>query len=374
MKKIILLSLLYVLLGKTFAQNCNEAALLSTPRKWILHSRTAKKLPAELKVVTAIHNFILPKYSPKGADALYSFTLADKMNLDVKNHAYQYLYSIYFADYYCEDNSMQVRKPPYPANVIVFANHPGVLFTRNAIGTVTLEEKQRDHYGWLTQMPVFKNGVWFLSESTENTQWDPETKAEWLITYDGKLPFEYVTRKEYLLKVKEKLAIQFEQNIASAKDNSTIRPKTEQEKEKNEMVEMFVKGSARANKYLAEYKTDEEKLEEIIKKYKEIYAGAMKIADKYLRQPKAELKKTAIITLLTTGDFSGFAQENDQYALIVVKDNPAYFNPKLSKEVPQSFYIRWLITGINKIPVLKQAYTDVMKTFDFAALKNLLRK
>jgi hypothetical protein len=324
-----------------------------------------------LKVLTAIHNFIFPKYTPRGTDALYNFIFANRMNLEVKNHAYQYLYTIYFDDYYCEDNILVKRKPPYLGALNIFANHPGVDFTRNVSG-MFLTENERDHYGWLTKMPVLKNGIWFLGETSENTQWESETKEEWLITYDGKLPFEYVTRKEYLEKVKEKLALQLKESIAASKDVIQIRPKAEQEKEKNEMVEMFVKGSARANKYLAEYKTDEQKLEESITKNKEEYTQKLAFVEKQLNLPETELKKTAIITSLTNSDFSGFAEENDQYALIIVKDNPAYFNPKLSKEVPQSFYLQWKF--LNQIPALKQAYTDVMKNFDFAVLKNLVGK
>jgi hypothetical protein len=379
MKKIILLSVLCVFAGNSYAQNCTKESLLSVPGKWTQTPTSAqapgriKKLPQEMKVCAAIHSMISKYYNPKGVDVEYEYVLIDGLNADVKQHAYQFNYALGHREYYCDGNITKLSEahPPPPNNLRVFASHAGVDFTRNVSG-MFLTENERDHYGWLKSMPVYKDGVWFLGEETATGEYAWIKKVGWLVTYDGKLPFEYVTRKEYLEKVKEKLALQLKENMATSKDVIQIRPKAEQEKEKNEMVQMFVKGSARANKYLAEYKTDEEKLEESLKKNKEDYAGKSAVVEKFLRQPEAELKKTAIITSLTWAEFTGFAEENDQYALIVVKDNPAYFNPKLPVTVPQSFYIEW--TYEFKRPVMQQAFTAIMKNFDFDALKKLLGK
>jgi hypothetical protein len=376
MKKIILLSMLYAFVGKTFAQNCNTDSIENLPGYWKENPSNEysqnlyKKFPLEAKVLGEIHKNVIKNFKPKGAEAFFAYTLVGSLNEDVLNHAYQYFYVTGPAPFYCAGNKVMAERGPTRNKGYIYVNNPGTVFTREVMGNVALSEKQRDHYGWLTSMPEFKNGAWFLGEHDIDDKWEVERKAEWLVTYDGKLPFSYVTRKEYLEKVKEKLSIKLEQNIASTKDIVQIRPKAEQEKEKNDMVEMFVKGSARANKYLAEYKTDEQKLEESIKKDKENYSEAIKIVNNYLAQPETELQKTAIITSLTSTDFTGFARENDQYALIVVKDNPAYFNPKLAKDVPQTFYISWTLN--YKRPVVFKFYTDMMKNFDFAALKNLL--
>jgi hypothetical protein len=383
MKKIILLSAfcipIFFGMGNCIAQNCTQASIMSTPGKWKQRPTSPmapgriKKLPAEMKTCATIHDIISKKYSPKGVECEYEYVLIDGLNTEVKNHGYQFHYELGFEEYYCDGGVLTiVPTSAAPTHVSIFANHPGVDFTRNVSG-MFLTENERDHYGWIKNMPVFKDGVWFLGEETETGDYALAKKLGWLVTYDGKLPFEYVTRKEYLEKVKAKLALQLKENIAASKDVIQIRPKAEQEKEKNEMVEMFVKGSARANKYLAEYKTDEEKLEESIKRNKEDYAEKLAVVEKQLKEPEAELKKTAIVNQQTTSDeFTVFAKENDPYAVIVVKDNPAYFNPKLPVTVPQLFYIKWVYEF--KRPAMQQAYTGVMKNFDFVALKNLLGK
>jgi predicted lysophospholipase L1 biosynthesis ABC-type transport system permease subunit len=57
---------------------------------------------------------------------------------------------------------------------------------------------------------------------------------------------------------------------------------------------------------------------------------------------------------------------------VLIKPNPGYFNSKLPRSSPQFFVVN--ITGNEKEPVAAKVLADLMKNFDFPALKDMLGK
>jgi predicted lysophospholipase L1 biosynthesis ABC-type transport system permease subunit len=57
---------------------------------------------------------------------------------------------------------------------------------------------------------------------------------------------------------------------------------------------------------------------------------------------------------------------------VLIKPNPGYFNSKLSRSSPQFFLVN--ITGNEKEVISAKVMTDIIKNFDFTALKNMLGK
>jgi hypothetical protein len=72
------------------------------------------------------------------------------------------------------------------------------------------------------------------------------------------------------------------------------------------------------------------------------------------------------------GDFKGFLQEGERFAVILVKEDPSYYNPKLSKAIPQLWLVN--LNSDTTSAVLGQAGRGIARSLDFAALKNMLGK
>lgn len=133
-------------------------------------------------------------YSPKGLDALYSGAY-DRLTPDMPLG--QYYYGLNLMPYSCVKN---IAKPDEETNTSLFvkANNPDIPFSREIVAA-EIDEQNKAHYGWLKKMPVQKKGAWFLGEQEQTSGMGVKVKNyQWLITYDQKLPFQYVTRKEYL--------------------------------------------------------------------------------------------------------------------------------------------------------------------------------
>lgn len=62
----------------------------------------------------------------------------------------------------------------------------------------------------------------------------------------------------------------------------------------------------------------------------------------------------------------------EKFGRVLIKPNPGYFNNKLFRSSPQFFLVN--VTGNEKDPVSANVMTDLMKDFDFSALKNMLGK
>ncbi len=324
----------------SYAQNCNEATLSKTPgnykegMKGSTSGVPATELPKEKKVVAAIHNMIKQSYLPKGLEALYTGAYN---GLYPDMQACEYYYAIYFMPYHCNGNTL---KPDHETNTTLFihANNPGINFTKDVVNG-DVDEADKDHYGVLHKMPSQQDSLWFLGETEQAGGMGVIVKRyQWLVTYDGKLPFLYVSRKEYL-------------------DRSLFMLKKLKEKElKSNESENFPNQASRDKR---------------INGTKKYYDEKIAIVENILKQQSTEdLKKTAIIS--SSSEFKGFTKEEDKYASILIKENPGYYNKKLSKGVPQLFYIEWLVDEKN--PVLAQAYKDFMQSFHCSALKTLLGK
>jgi hypothetical protein len=322
------------------AQDCTEASLLQKPGTWkegMKGSTTgipADVLLKEKKVIAAIHNLMKQSYSPQGLDAVYSEAYE---RLDPEMLLGQYDYGLYLMPYSCVGN---IAKPDEETNTSVFikANNPEIPFSHEVIAD-DIDEQDKCHYGWLKKLPVQQEGAWFLGEQEQTSGMGVKVKNyQWLITYDQTLPFQYVTRKEYLGKSIDLLQKVKQRELKKIETN-----------------------------YAADTKSRDRIYAGMKKYFEDKLAGVEKAAQS---QSSADLQQIAIVP--AQGDFAGFLTEGERFAVILVKENPDYYNPKLSKGIPQLFSIVFDVD--DQRPVLAQAYADVMKALDFAALKNMLGK
>ena len=79
----------------------------------------------------------------------------------------------------------------------------------------------------MKKMPVEKDGNYYFEQDAGLGLGVTGKSRTWLITYDKKLPFSYVTKKEFLEKQKKLLLLAMPKSIESSKES--LKNKTEQD-------------------------------------------------------------------------------------------------------------------------------------------------
>jgi len=150
-------------------------------------------LDRERKVVAEIHLLVKSKYSPTGVEADFNGSY-DRPDAEVPVNLYNY--SIYFLHYFCEGNVIKTDHET-STSLTVSVNRFDLKFMRNQMKIICrrgiLQHKK---------MPVEKDGNFFFEEDAGLGLGVTGKSRTWMITRDNKLPFAYVTKKEFLEKKK----------------------------------------------------------------------------------------------------------------------------------------------------------------------------
>ncbi|MEQ1799978.1 MAG: hypothetical protein ABL872_18620, partial [Lacibacter sp.] len=229
-----------VLMALTLAaQNCSTELLLQKPGIWKEGMKgsqggTAAELQKEKKVIAAIHTMIKSKYTPTGVEAIHH---------GAYNHIYanmagnSYYYSIIPLNYYCDGNTVKTVHET-GSYFEIAANH----FESQIYDTAQGDRLLMEGFNVMYDLPVLKDGHWFFKEINVPLGMGMTGKRTmWLITYDGKLPYSYVTRKEFLEKRIKALTVQKEMAAAGFKDvlkNIEIEKSFKEKEFKHEAAKM----------------------------------------------------------------------------------------------------------------------------------------
>lgn len=352
------------------AQNCTDELLLQTPgilkadAPYSSGKFSAVDLAKHKKVVTTIANMIKSKYTPMGVKALshesYGYPSASMPVND-------YSYSIIPLNFYCDGNIIKTVGET-PTYFEIVANRFNSIYDLPD----NTEATSGTGFHYILDMPVEKDGNWYFKEiETSLVLGMPGTGKEyqWLITYDGKLPFAYVTKKEFLELQKKLVAKAMLMAASGFKDvlkNNEIAKgfkekefKNDPEKLKHYMKMDYLETKARYEKLLSDNEKD--------------YKPALEKIERQLKMPAAELNQQAIVKLDPHGSHSAylFTDDSDGFGQVLIKPNPAYFK-KLPKSSPQFFWV--YLRGSHKDPIALKFMTDITKAVDFAILKNMLGK
>jgi hypothetical protein len=279
-------------------------------------------LDKERKVVAALHLLIKSKYTPMGVQADFngSYDTPDR-EIPVNN----YDYNIYFLHYYCEGNIIKTDHET-STSLSISANR----FDAKIYETPDENNGPGEGFYSMKKMPVEKDGNYYFEQDAALGLGVSGKSRTWLITLDNKLPFAFVTKKEFLEKQKKLLLLAMPKSIESSRES--LKSKTEKE-----------------------YKNALAKIETL-----------MKMTSDESGQPAIVKQDPAdYLSFLFTND-------SDAFGKVLIKPNPGYFNTKLPRSSPQFFVVN--ITGNEKEPVAAKVLTDVMKNFDFPALKEMLGK
>jgi hypothetical protein len=327
MKYVLLLWALYASLN-AYSQDCTQASASQKPGIWKegMKGSISGIAPADLdrarKVVAEIHLLVKSKYSPTGVEADFNGSY-DRPDTEVPVNIYDY--NIYFLHYICEGNVLKTDHETSTSLTISVNRFDPKIYEKP-------DENNLPGEGFysIKKMPVEKDGNFFFEENAGLGLGVTGKSRTWLITHDNKLPFAYVTKKEFLEKQKNMLILAMPKAIEGS--NQNFKTKTEQD---------FKKALA--------------KIEALMK----MLSG--------------ELDQPAIVKQ-DPNDYLSFlfATNDDPFSKVLIKPNPGYFNSKLPRSSPQFIVVN--ITGDDKEPVAAKVMTDVIKDLDFSALRIMLGK
>ena len=201
----------------SLAQNCTNQALLQTPgtlksdAPYDSKKLSVLDLEKHKKVWATITDMIKLKYTPMGVKAgfhlIYGYPVHDRSAND-------YAYSIIPLNFYCEGNS---HKTAHETSTYfeITANS----FESEIYDTARGDRALAEGFNVMHHLPVEKDGCWHFRNTDAGLGFGITGKsARWLITYDGKLPYTYVTKQEFLEKRRRPLAEQKQQSAASLKE------------------------------------------------------------------------------------------------------------------------------------------------------------
>ncbi len=276
-----------------------------------------------------------------------------------------YAYSIIPLNYYCDGNAINIA-----GEVITYFAITANRFDVDVYDGAQGGRLEQEGFNVIPDMPIAKNG--YLSfperESGKGSGMGEKSKS-WLVTYDGKLPYAYVTKKEFLEKRKLNLTSQMESSAAGYRDvlaNKEIEKKYKETEYKNDPDKL--------KKYMEmDYLNIKNRYEKFLTDNAKEYKPAFDKINSQLKMSASELNQQAIVKMDPADALSYlFTDDNDPFGEILIKPNPGYFNPKLPKSSPQFFwiYVRVSLTE----PISARFMTDIMPTVDFALLKNMLGK
>ena len=326
MKYVLLFWAFYASLN-AYSQDCTQALASQKAGIWkegmkgSVSGISAADLEKERKVVAAIHLIIKSKYSPTGVEADYNGSY-DRPDAEVPVNNYDY--NIYFMHYICEGNVLKTDHET-STSMSVSANR----FDAKIYEKPDENNLPPEGFYSMKKMPLEKEGNYFFEENASLGMGATGKSRTWLITHDNKLPFAYVTKKEFLEKQKNMLIKAMPEAIEGS--NQNFKAKTEQD-----------------------------------------FKKALAKIEALLKMPSAESDQA--IVKQDPNDYLSFlfTTRDDPFSKVLIKPNPGYFNSKLPRSSPQFFVVN--LTGDDKEPVAAKVMNDVFGGLDFNALRNLLGK
>lgn len=325
--RILLITVLLFFSKQVFSQDCTEELLAKTPGTWKAGQQGSIKnvsptdLVKEKSVLTSFQKMVTTKYNPTGCQISYSTVFGKELNAGVNWIADPFYYSMYILRYICDSHSKDKSKYyvdySTPTTVDINAN---VIFSLHNLYAAEMADDNFRGYLKLKQRPQIRDGFYFMGEEVVG---DAGTSYEiiesrWLITYNDTLPFDYISRRDYLLIQKKRLE-------KSIKENSG----------------------------------DKESSYKFISNINE-----------FLKNSESELNKPAICMWNEEERFEKFVDEGTRGSFFAVKPNLAYYHKKLPKSAPQ--FISVVYTLSTGDPVFEENISNIKKAIDFSALKKML--
>jgi hypothetical protein len=368
MRKNILFLLMIWIVVRSVGQDCTESTLKQKPGDWkeslegSVSGVAAADLAREKNVVAALHAMIKSKYVPMGIRADFSGAFALPQPAMPVNG---YHYRIIPLNYFCDGNSLKT------------AHETSTYFqiSVNFFDSEIYEEAQggrsmAEGFHVMPDMPIEEKGHFYFKEKDVSLGFGMSGKSRmWLITYPGKLPFSYVSKREFLEKRKSILASEMH---TSASGFNEVLQRIDIEKKYKEAE--FKNDPEKLKRYIAmDYQSIKDRYEKLLADNENKYKPALKKIDSQLVVSDIELREPAIVKLDPNDNLSYlFTDDEDASGKILIKPNPVYFDKKLPRSSPQFFTVQ--VSGNHKDPIALKVMTDLIKAVDFETLQSMLGK
>jgi hypothetical protein len=366
MRSFILISVILYSLASS-AQDCNEELLLQKHGVWeetggSISGITSTDLAREIKVEASLNSMIKSGYSPMGLKIKFGGAYGSSLPDWPVN---SYYYHIMAFRFYCDENT--IKTVTESATVFqIYVNK----FSVDVYDTAQGVRSTAEGFNVIHDLPVEKDGYWYFREKDENMGFGMNGKSSaWLVTYDGKLPFAFVTKKEFLEKRKINLTNEMHHDAEADKEvlkNLEIEKPLEEVEYKNDPEKLA--------KYIKGYNFTKEKYEKYLADMEKEYQPEFDKIETLLEKPAEELNQQAIVKLDPDGKGYSylFTDDNDLFGEILIKPNPGYFNKKLPRSTPQFFFV--YVAWDHNEPIASKFKEDIIKAVDFSTLKNMLGK
>lgn len=303
--------------------DCDLEKIKTAPGTWITRADvntgglTAAELAAERKLIASIHQVFRDNYKPVGVTASHGANYDKISEIDPQHpnrygHPYKYLLMNF--PNYCKGGKVVKNDHSNATLMIGINNGPYIGEYYDSIASDGYKTLGKDLIV-NNRLPDVTNG-WYAfggpdARYTNDYFW-------WITPKGSQLPFQYVTRKEFLLK---QVAIQ-KAYIAAAKKHWD-----------NKELQNVYKQAGQWEYYLNQHNKNIEILEKTLAAYQ-----------KDLTKDEDWLNEWSIIKSQFKDGLSRyfFTELTDKEEFVVpVKPNPGYYNRKLPKSAPQFISI-WL--------------------------------
>ncbi len=310
--------------GAATAQDCDREALKTLPGKWLPqpgNSVTGKLSAAEIagakKVLSRIQQMFQEKYRPVGMDTYHHHHYLEDDHTDKNSYGNSAIYTIRNFLLVCVKGRKETSAEGVGSYVHI---NPGGLFNRELSEIPVYDEygKINNSPGFYSlrpnecpggKLPDFSDGYHAVETSAGYLVW---------ITYPGKQPFRYVSRREFL----EKQAAFCEANLKELNKHYSSKSWKEQLEMHPQSKESILNG---------------------MKQTLGIYEMPLQAYRQDLKKDAAWLNEMAIVNYLSTTDPEtknnylryNFTALDDPYMSVPIMPDPGYYDRNLPKWAPQ---------------------------------------
>ncbi|MCF1751174.1 hypothetical protein [Mariniradius sediminis] len=318
------------------AQTCRQEELTKMPGVWKAGLKgstsgvSAVDLAKEKEIVAKVFNIIKEHYQPMGCEVSWSGVYGYNPAVAKDWAANPFGFGAYFLRYLCDKQKPGQHYVDVATPTSLYVNFNEFHWVKAA----EIADDREEKFFRFRSLPENKEGYYFFKEDVDYN--DKIKKYTWLFTYDNKLPYRNVTKKEYLLN----------------------------------MLDIFNTKIEEADKNYALVKTKNFPAEDM-RYYTESHASTRAWFQKPIDEinnmlktlSEEELSEPAIITSRGDGfPLSDFVEMGKQYSDILIKPDLSYYNTKLPLSAPQMFSI--VLTISHGDPVFEHIYTTISKAIE----------
>jgi hypothetical protein len=327
-----------------FGQNCNPDEIINLPGvykgpgKGSVSGIAKADLEKQQAITQIFTKMVMDNYKPKGMNISYgkahfSPPYYNPNGLNTGNH---YNANFFLKYFYCNhENKMEEIAETH--SIIEFEvngwKYESSFFVRASADD---EDAETDVFGTIKHKPVWNEaGYWTMTDTIYSGR--DLTHFHYIVTKNRELPFVYMTKKEFLEKLRKYYQKQIEVTV-----NTWKNPTSEE----------------------AEY------ARERIEGDKLFYGKSIQNIDDFLNNsPEKILNEPAKITGGgPSSEFESFPE--GKYASWVIKPNPDYYNPKAPKYTPHFIDVHFTIYE-PQVACLN-AKNDILKIIDFKSLQEIV--